>query len=379
MAKILILSSEFPPFRGGIATYALELARAAQNHGHIVTVVAPDFGEMTVAADAELPFAVRRYHDGPANMRGLPKRIIAAWRAARSQDFDVVHAADWPFFIAARLLPRRLAPRCILTLHGTEVRYMQSPKRRRILDILRFWQRGWASWISNSNYTHRLALEAFPVAPEDARPVPLGVSESWCSARTERGEARRRTGVTSGRLILASLGRVVPRKGYLVLADALALLPVSLASRLEWWIMGPLIDTDFEGVLRARIASLPVETRIWGALPVEDVQLRMSAADLFCLPGYNDRGIVEGFGLVFLEAAAYGVPSVATRSGGIPDAIDDGITGLLVPEKDPVALAEALTKLLEDDDLRHQMADAALDRARRSSWHKVMEQTYGGD
>ena len=132
-------------------------------------------------------------------------------------------------------------------------------------------------------------------------------------------------------------------------------------------------------VLRARIASLPVETRIWGALPVEDVQLRMSAADLFCLPGYNDRGIVEGFGLVFLEAAAYGVPSVATRSGGIPDAIDDGITGLLVPEKDPVALAEALTKLLEDDDLRHQMADAALDRARRSSWHKVMEQTYGGD
>lgn len=375
MARIVILTSEFPPFRGGIGTYALELATAAQSSGHSVTVVAPDFGEDCRNIDCTFPFAVLRYADGAADLRGLPKRFKATWRALRGARADIVHAADWPFFIPVRVLSG-LRARCIVTLHGSEVRYMQAPKRRYILDALGFWKAGWAKWISNSRYTHDLALGAFPIRPEDALPIPLGVSKHWCDGRVDRDEARRQVGVADDRLVIVSLGRVVQRKGHLVLAEALALLPDALRRRIEWRIIGPLIDTDFAAALRARLETLDVRTEVLGALPGAEVRTHMSAADLFCLPGFEDNGVVEGFGLVFLEAAAYAVPSIATKSGGIPDAIDDGVTGLLVPERDPQALSAAIARILGDDELRARMADAALARASASTWTTVMERTY---
>lgn len=377
MPRLLILTSEFPPFKGGIGTYARELAQAAQDAGHDVTVVAPDFHQDCTDYDQQCSFEVIRYPDGAPNMRGLPKRIAMTFKVAAAGRYDIVHAADWPFFIPLRLLSQRRAPRRVLTLHGSEIRYMQAPKRRLVLDLMRFWTPGWASWISNSRYTHDLALAAFPLTEVDAKPVPLGVSEAWTRARIDRRQARSALGIADDALVILSLGRVVARKGHLVLAEALSMLPSSISRRLEWWIAGPQLDERYAAELRSRAGSLEVRTILLGALPEEEVKLRMAAADLFCLPGYREGDAVEGFGLVFLEAAAFGVPSVATTSGGIPDAIDDSVTGLLVPERDAPALAEALHAMLSDDALRGRMSDAALARAERSTWAHVMRDTYG--
>ncbi len=84
----------------------------------------------------------------------------------------------------------------------------------------------------------------------------------------------------------------------------------------------------------------------------------MAAADVFCLPSYR-----EGFGMTIIEAAASGVPAVATRIYGITDAVDDSKTGLLFPVGDVAALTHALLKLIADDDLRQRMGDAARTRA----------------
>jgi glycosyltransferase involved in cell wall biosynthesis len=267
----------------------------------------------------------------------------------------------------------------MLTLHGTEVIYMQHARRRRLLDLLGFWQPGWARWIGNSRYTRDLALRAFPLAPRDVAAVPLGVADEWRAGRVDRTRARASLGL-GDEAVIVSLGRLVPRKGHAVLAEALALLPPALAAHVRWWVIGPSIDGEHAQALRARAATLPVSTEFLGALSDDDLKRRLSAADLFCLPGYQDEeGRVEGFGLVFLEAGAYGLPSVATRSGGIAEAIEDGETGLLVPERDALALARALERLLADEPLRLRMAVAAEGKAAKATWHRVMEETYGTD
>jgi len=84
----------------------------------------------------------------------------------------------------------------------------------------------------------------------------------------------------------------------------------------------------------------------------------MAAVDIFCLPSYR-----EGFGQVIIEAAASGVPTVASRIYGISDAVEDGKTGLLFPAGDVAALTQALERLIADMDLRRQMGEAARLRA----------------
>jgi len=378
--RILLLTSEFPPFNGGVATYARELAGAAISAGHEVVVLAPDYGTDQRDLDVTLPGRVVRFAGKAANAKGLIGRIMAARRILMAERFDVVHAVDWPFFIPLALSPRGEA-KALLTVHGSELIYMQAPKRRKILGLLGFWRPGWARWIGNSKYTVDLLHRAFPaVRVEDARAIPLAVGDAWRRRRVPRSEAREKFSLTERDLVIVSLGRVVPRKGHLDLADAFMALPSDIADRLQWWIIGPLIDPVHAEELQRRIAGLRCSAELFGSLPTDEVVVRLCAADLFCLPGYQDGdGRVEGFGLVFLEAGAFGVPSIATRSGGIPEAVVEGVGGVLVPERDPRALAEAIFNVLGDAGRRAELATGAEALAAEATWHKVMAATYEAD
>ena len=127
--KILILSSEFHPFCGGIATYAMEMAKAASEAGHRVTVVAADYG---ANSQETFPFRIIRYRGGQHSARDLPRKIALVRRLMWEEpDFDIVHAVDWPFHIPLALSPYRGSTRCILSFHGTETTFMQHPKRAR--------------------------------------------------------------------------------------------------------------------------------------------------------------------------------------------------------------------------------------------------------
>ncbi len=376
MSRILMLTSEFLPFKGGIGTYARELAQAATQAGHEVIVVAPNYHADQAVLDGEFPFRVIRYEDGEPSMKGLLKRLVACRSATKSTKPDVIHAIDWPFFIPVRLAAIRSKARILLTIHGSEVIYMQARKRRMMLDAIRFWKKDWATWIGNSAYTCNLAKAAFPLEEANVRAIPLGVSDAWRNGRIDRASARSELGYKD-EIVMMSLGRVVPRKGHAILAEALQQVKPEVAQRIRWNIVGPLLDEGHASVLRRLIESSHAVVSIKGPLSDRDVKLQMSAADIFCLPGYQDgSGAVEGFGLVFLEAAAYGVPSIATLSGGIPEAVEDNGTGLLVPEKDVAALARAIERIVEDDALRHRMAQASLDKAARATWHNVMIETY---
>ena len=96
------------------------------------------------------------------------------------------------------------------------------------------------------------------------------------------------------------------------------------------------------------------------------VQAAYADADLFCLPSLQ-----EGFGIVFLEAMAAGLPVVAGDAAAVPEVVDDGTTGLLVDPRDPAAVAGALLRLLDDADLRRSMGRAGRERVRAYGWLRV--------
>ncbi|MEO6214389.1 MAG: glycosyltransferase family 4 protein [Sphingomonas sp.] len=375
--KIALLTSEFPPFHGGIGSYAREMASAAAAAGHEVVVLAPDYGKDCTAVDAEFDFRVVRFAGGPASFKGLPKRIQETRRLLKGEAFDLIHAVDWPFFIPARLSARRKAM-TILTVHGTEINYMSAPRRRMALKAIGFWRSGWARWTANSQFTADLLLRKFPhIDARSVRGIPLGVGDVWKSGRLDKRTTRTALGIADDRLILVSLGRVVPRKGHMIVATALAALPEAVSSRIEWWVIGPLQEADYADALREAVKDLKAKACFFGALPDEDVRARLSAADLFCLPGYQDlQGRFEGFGLAFLEAGAYGLPAIATRSGGIPEAVDDGVTGILVKERDSQAVGEAIETFVSKPDLLAKMSMAAEEKANHATWAKVAAESY---
>jgi phosphatidylinositol alpha-1,6-mannosyltransferase len=122
----------------------------------------------------------------------------------------------------------------------------------------------------------------------------------------------------------------------------------------------------------ARQVGLSEQVVFAGRLDDDEMAGAFQLADVFVLPVVPRPGDMEGFGIVLLEAAASGTPSVATRIGGIPDAVADGETGVLVPSLDYGAMADALIRLLTDDHLREQVASRGRERVMRDYlWEKV--------
>jgi glycosyltransferase involved in cell wall biosynthesis len=158
--------------------------------------------------------------------------------------------------------------------------------------------------------------------------------------------------------IVLHVGRLVEKKGADDLIQAFAMLP----SRHEdaWLVIvgdGPLRDD-----LMRRAQAVGVEKRVvfMGARSQEEVLRMMTEAALLCQPSVTAKsGDSEGLGMVLLEAAASGIPVVGTHSGGIPEVVVDGETGLLVKEHDVTALARCLTDLLDSSIIRRRMGQAA--------------------
>jgi phosphatidyl-myo-inositol dimannoside synthase len=177
--------------------------------------------------------------------------------------------------------------------------------------------------------------------------------------------------------VVVSVSRLVPRKGMDVLIDAAAALVPSFPD-LTVVIAGSGRD---RGRLDARVRSSGAPVRMLGAVPDDELPRLYGVADVFVM-ACRDRWLgleQEGFGIVFLEAAACGVPQVAGRSGGADEAVVHGKTGLVVDDPgDPGRVAGALRRLLGDEDLRRTMGRAARRRARTGfAWDLLAHRLAG--
>ena len=366
---VFLLTHEFYPKRGGIATFAEEMARAAAGLGHEVEVWAQ---AAPAAGEKNWPFRVRRLpirgSHGFACVGQIAREFVAHRRQLRHA---TVYLAEPGPMLAMMLLqgfptfrPRRL----LLTFHGSEIlRFHHNPAVRLLTRrLIRH-----ASRISTlTNFTQDLLGARFPEAMGKTFLTPGALRSDFIIRRAPPAAPREK-------LIVLTVGRLHPRKGQLLTLQALQALPPAQRAGLEYWIAGGGGRAHYEQTLRHAAGQSDLAVKFLGNLPDDRLAAVYDQADIFAMTSIDHGHSVEGFGLVYLEASAHGLPVVAHRVGGVPEAVEDNVTGLLVPPHAPTQLTAAFARLMADPELRRRLGDAGRTWAARNSWARSAELLFG--
>lgn len=386
MRRHVLVTNDFPPKVGGIQSYLWELWRRLEPESYRVLTASshPD----AAAFDAERAAEGIRIERVPQRILYFPtpsvrRRILAA---AASCGASLV-VLD-PVLPLGLLGPSLGIPYGVI-LHGAEavVPARVPATRAALAHVLRH-----ASLVvSAGSYPAQAAADALaragrarrtnasPDADRVRGPGPLHVEVPPgvdCDALVpldddERLAARRRLGLPDHALVVASVSRIVPRKGMDVLAAAAA----RLAPTHPGLVVAVAGTGRAKGRLAAQVRRAGAPVRLLGAVSEADKAALLGASDVFAMACRSRWGGLEeeGFGIVFLEAAAAGVPQVAGASGGSAEAVVDGTTGIVVasPER-PAQVAAALVRLLDDAALRRSMGEAARERARAAFDYRVL-------
>ena len=352
MTRHLLVTNDFPPKVGGIQNYLWELWRRLPADD-VVVHTTPYRGAEEF--DAALPFTVIRSRE-PWLLPG-PHLVRRVRRLAHRHDVDLV-VID-PALPAGLIGPRLDRPYAVI-VHGAEVAVPgRLPGTRRLLaEVL---DRA-AGVIAAGGYAARECERALR-RPLRAFMVPPGVDVERFKppTSTERIRACRRLELEPDAPTVVSVSRLVPRKGMDTLIRASALLARGHRD-LQVVVAGTGRDRRRLSRLAARLDA-PV--RLAGRLDDADLAALYGCADVFAmLCRTRWRGLEqEGFGIVFLEAAAAGVPQVAGRSGGAHEAVADGDTGIVLDPATPQSAASAIGALLGDPERRRTMGASARRRA----------------
>jgi glycosyltransferase involved in cell wall biosynthesis len=289
----------------------------------------------------------------------------ATRRQLRARRFDLVHA-HWIVpngVIAAWSVDVPLA----IGLHGSDV-FLAEKIRPAAAWALR---RSRLLTGCSPELVDRVRALGFP--EERSRVIPYGVDVNAFSPNSARGRIwRERLGIPETAPLVLSVGRMATKKGFHVLMEAL---PELLASNPEVHVVlaggGDLLPRFREEALRS--SGWGGRLHLPGPVLRDTLPDLYRAADLFVLPAVHDsKGNVDGLPNVILEAMASGLPVVASGISGIPLAVEDGETGLLVPEKDPGALAAALRRLLSAPGLAREMGERGRRKAETAlTWDAV--------
>lgn len=318
-----------------------------------------------------------RVREKPAYLALVPGYVaagsVAAARLARSGRFDVVHV-HWPVphGILGLMAKRAGGLPLVSTFHGVELTWT-ARKMPFLRPFLRRLIRASDAVTANSSHTERLIRELWDRAVVR---VPFGAA--LAPAASADGDPSPPPPPTSPAdpFRLLFVGRLVERKGVGHLLEAIARLRTTHRLRLD--VVG---DGPMRAALEARARELAVSDLVAfaGFLPVSELAARFTAADAFVLPAVEDsKGDVEGLGVVLIEALTYGVPVIASSSGGIVDIVEDGRTGLLVPPGDAHALAAAIERLAADPSLRRRLArEGRAHAASAFSWNTIIDRLTG--
>jgi glycosyltransferase involved in cell wall biosynthesis len=377
MAAILIMTGDFTPVHSGITTYTRGFADAAHAAGHEVTVLGALRPDQAGFDDkAAFPYEIVRFpHPGDWS---ITRDLLARTRAVLARRrYDIVHAADTPFARTLAILNLTRKVHYVATVHGDELLWCTGLKRTlwRWIGAYRTADRV----LCNSNYTKHLLVDGGFVPRSTPVDVTYcGVADYWFAddPGLAAADVRAQLGIPPDRQIILTVARLDVRKGHRLVIEALSALSPATRARCVYVVTGPDYDPEHAKALRRLGAAAPVPVVFTGPQPDRMVRALYRAASVFVLPNEPHPTRVEGFGQVFLEAGAQGVPSIATPLGGIPEAVLDGRTGLLTPPLDVPALARAMDTLLADEAQRRRLGQAALAWARQMTFARCMNLSY---
>jgi glycosyltransferase involved in cell wall biosynthesis len=380
--RILHLVTAFPrDERDIIAPWLVELIKRQRTAGHDAQVFTAAYHGSGDHVFAGIPVHRFRYffarwealtHDESAAdrmQRSLLYRLMpasfvlagmfAVWRLCRRERFDIIHV-HWPVPLALWGWAARRARRTpvVLTFYGIELRWV-----KRSLPFLKSFVRWICRWadrvVAISSETAREIRELVDI-PVEVIPYTTPFPGNAAPRALPSGDGRR--------LTILFVGRLVELKGLAYLIEAVGRLGGRVPARIVAIGIGPERDR-LETLARER----KVEVDFRNKVPDAELHQAFLISDVLVLPSIIDaRGDTEGLGVALLDAMSYGIPAIASRVGGIPDIIEDGVSGLLVPPADPLALATAIERVARDPALAKRLADAGRARLRTHfSWDVI--------
>ena len=354
MSRVLLVTNDFPPRRGGIQSYLADLVtRLAAAGEHTLTVYAPQWKD-TDAFDARTAgYRVVR-HPGTL-MLPVPTVDSRMRRLIAEHDIDTVwFGAAAPLALLAPRARQAGARRVLASTHGHEVGWSMLPGARSVLrrigddcDVVTYVSRYTRGRFASA-FGPRAALEHLPPGVDTERFRPDPASREEMRTRLRLGE----------RPTVLCLSRLVPRKGQDMLIRALP----AIRQRVDGAALvivggGPYLDT-LRGL--AQRSGVTDHVTFTGGVPVAELPAYHAMADVFAMP-CRTRGAgldIEGLGIVFLEASATGVPVVAGSSGGAPETVQHNKTGMVVDGTSVEQITDTVSQLLADPDRAAEMGAA---------------------
>ena len=350
--RTLIITNDFPPRVGGIESFVLAMAQRL-DPASVVVHTARQEGDS--AFDASLPFAVVR---DPARLMlptpAITRRSVAI--ARRFQCDSVWFGAAAPLGLMASVLKARgPVRRTVATTHGHEVWWAKAPAVRRVLRLI--GDRNDVLTYTGEYTRSEIARALSPAAAGRMAQLTPGV-DTLAFRPDVDGTAVRRLYGLGDRPVVVCVSRFVARKGQDVLVAALPEIRRAVPDA-ALLLVG-------DGPMRAKLQRLArdlgvaEEVVFTGPKPWAELPPHFAAGDVFCMPTRTRKaGLeVEGLGIVYLEAAASGLPVVAGNSGGAPETVDQDRTGLVVDGRSTRSVAAAVGGLLADPERARTMGAA---------------------
>lgn len=370
--KIAIVSPEFPPDLGGVETYAWEYTQELAKRGHDITLF------------------TQPHIQGKISLEGVELRpVLRQHLTLDRQTFDGCEADVWHAMNAAYAWLALDGRKTVVSVHGNDFLRPYLPFATRdwsalpMLWRMNRWRPAWLRatrlrrsaalvaaalprcrhLVANSRYTEAALLRKYPGCAGKTSVAWVGVGEEFFSVSPRPAP----DGVTR---LLTVCRLSEPRKNIDAVLHALAQLAPHFQFR--YTVVGEGADRPRLQALSDRL-GLATRVRFAGAVAREQLLDHYAEADLMVLAASVLPGSHEGFGIVYLEAAAAGVPSLAARLAGAAEAVEDGISGFFVDNPGQEALGEALGAYLRGE--RRFEATACRAFAWRHTWDKVVDHT----
>ncbi len=353
MTRILLVTNDFPPRRGGIQAYLENLvSHLVQDGTHTLTVYAPKW-KGSNDYDRAAAYEVVRH---PGTLM-LPIPAVASRMRTLIERHDaetVWFGAAAPLALMAPVARDAGAARVLASTHGHEVGWSMLPIARTALrrigsgtDVVTYVSRYTRGRFASA-FGRDAALEHLPPGVDTDRFAPDEVARSELRARYGLGQ----------RPVVVCVSRLVPRKGQDMLIRAMP----AIRQRVPGAALVIVGGGPYRTSLRRLAHSFGVAEHVvfTGGVPGAELPAHHAMADVFAMP-CRTRGAgldVEGLGIVYLEASATGVPVVAGRSGGAPETVRDGETGVVVDGWDVGAIAATVSDLLAEPARAARMGEA---------------------
>jgi glycosyltransferase involved in cell wall biosynthesis len=378
--RILVVTSVYPnDSEGRDGAFVREVILRFQPQGAEFTVFAPAYeGSQNHVLDDIKVYRFRYFlkpfenlvRDGaPSKLQKQPLYLVVAalyillgtiqlfW-VCRKEKPDLLHV-NWPFPHGLMAFPasKILGIPMVFTFHGTEL--LLAKKFGFVSSILKWLLPRASSVTANSAFTEGLIRKLYT--------GPITIIPYGLTIEAKPPKERPQESITT----LLFVGRLIERKGLKYLLEALPLVLVKYPVCLRVVGKG---DREEEFISQVKELGLESTVVFLGFLGGAELAEEYSSCDIFILPSIVDsKGETEGLGIVMIEALAHQKPVIACAVGGIVDVIDSGKTGLLVAEKDPVSLAQAILSLLSDPIKAQEMAQKGLEDVQvRFSWERIV-------